>query len=153
MSQCAKNQNCTHTHITHFGNTTGIPVPVRNPSWRAHSKEHNLVVYLLCIYLILYHAICHRTRCPYPWVGEMCIQLATLFEALLFDMQDWVHWEKLVSYCSYNNWEDIYTVFEVLILVWNVPAIDQGHNLKNLNRFPNSTKIHGTAILSANSCK
>jgi len=31
VSQCAKNQNCTHTHGTRFGNTTGLPVPVTNP--------------------------------------------------------------------------------------------------------------------------
>jgi hypothetical protein len=34
-----------------------------------------------------------------------------------------------------------------------VPAVDQGHNLKNFNGFPNSTKIRATAILSAKGCK
>ena len=29
---CAKNQNCTHTHDTHFRFTTGLPVPVFNPN-------------------------------------------------------------------------------------------------------------------------
>jgi hypothetical protein len=32
VSQCAKNQNRTHTCDTRFGNTTGLPVPVTNPS-------------------------------------------------------------------------------------------------------------------------
>ena len=31
VSQCAKNQNRTCTHSTHFGNTTGLPIPVLNP--------------------------------------------------------------------------------------------------------------------------
>ena len=66
---------------------------------------------------------------------------------------DWVHWEKLVSYCSYNTWEDIYIVFWVPNLVWNMPAVHQGHNLKNFDGFPNSTKIRATAILSAKGCK
>ena len=30
--QCAKNQNHTHTHDTHFGNTAGFPIPVLNPN-------------------------------------------------------------------------------------------------------------------------
>ena len=34
-----------------------------------------------------------------------------------------------------------------------MPAVDQGHNLKNFNGFPNSTKICATAILSAKGCK
>jgi hypothetical protein len=28
---CAKNQNCTCTHTTHFGNTMGLPIPALNP--------------------------------------------------------------------------------------------------------------------------
>jgi len=44
-------------------------------------------------------------------IDEMCVQLATLLEASLFDMHHWVHGEKLVLYCSYNIWEDIYVVF------------------------------------------
>jgi hypothetical protein len=31
--RCAKNQNCTHTHVTRFGNTAGLPVPVLNPRY------------------------------------------------------------------------------------------------------------------------
>ena len=31
VSQCAKIQNHTHTHGTHFGNTVGIPIPILNP--------------------------------------------------------------------------------------------------------------------------
>ena len=30
MLRCAKNQNCTHTHETCFGNTAGLPTPVLN---------------------------------------------------------------------------------------------------------------------------
>jgi hypothetical protein len=32
FSSSAKNQNYTCTHDTHFGNTTGLPVPILNPS-------------------------------------------------------------------------------------------------------------------------
>jgi hypothetical protein len=32
VSRCAKNQNRTRTRDTHFGNTTGLPVPVTNPT-------------------------------------------------------------------------------------------------------------------------
>jgi hypothetical protein len=31
VSRCGKIQNCTHTRDTHFGITTGLPVPVLNP--------------------------------------------------------------------------------------------------------------------------
>ena len=37
MSWCAKNQNCTHTHETHFGNTAGLPTPVLNATAGAYS--------------------------------------------------------------------------------------------------------------------
>jgi len=30
MPQCAKVDNCTHTHATRFGITVGLPVPVPN---------------------------------------------------------------------------------------------------------------------------
>ena len=32
VPQCAKIQYRTHTCVTHFGNTTGIPVPMQNPN-------------------------------------------------------------------------------------------------------------------------
>ena len=31
VSWCGKNQNCTHTHGTHFKSTVGLPIPVLNP--------------------------------------------------------------------------------------------------------------------------
>jgi hypothetical protein len=30
--RCAKIQYCTHTHVTHFGNTVGLPVPALKPT-------------------------------------------------------------------------------------------------------------------------
>ena len=35
--QCGKNQNRTRTRVTRFGNTAGLPVPVLNPTYTAHS--------------------------------------------------------------------------------------------------------------------
>ena len=32
VSWCAKNQNHTRTHSTHFKSTAGLPIPVLNPS-------------------------------------------------------------------------------------------------------------------------
>ena len=39
MLQCAKIYYCTHTHATHFGNTTGFSVPVLNPTKSLSSQR------------------------------------------------------------------------------------------------------------------
>ena len=46
MPQCAKVDNCTRTHATHFGITAGLPVPVPNPildTFRLGSSYSTLV--------------------------------------------------------------------------------------------------------------
>ena len=48
--RCAKNKNHTHTHVTHFGSTTGLPAPVFNPmdsSWDiAENCGENVINFL-----------------------------------------------------------------------------------------------------------
>ena len=42
---CAKNENHTHTHVTHFGSTTGLPTPMFNPSLcMLNRDDHNVEI-------------------------------------------------------------------------------------------------------------
>ena len=39
VPRCAKIHYCTRTHATRFGNTTGLPIPVFNPTFDAPFHE------------------------------------------------------------------------------------------------------------------
>ena len=47
VPRCAKIQNRTRTCVTRFGNTAGIPIPVRNPSHGIHPPRKTIVALVL----------------------------------------------------------------------------------------------------------
>jgi hypothetical protein len=91
VAQCGKIQHCTCTHTTHFGNTTGLPIPVPNHSCSHSPTPSHVVVHKLCL---------HSCSCP-------CLQLF---------MQSFVLTHHLHSHCHLHLPAPSHTVIHALCL-------------------------------------
>jgi hypothetical protein len=95
--QCAKIQYCTHTHVTCFGNTMGLPVPVLNTKGTSviHQMFHICMSagLFVCSHLGL-HEACHV---------NMFNNSKILRARGLIHPHSHQHWE-----CKYLLWDNFY---------------------------------------------